>query len=180
MFTPRGVTKRFRAAVTGYYVLPPLLLLLLLTGRRRYAAVLLLKFVCLRSGITSDSVTQIISDTPRYHFIYHPVPQIGVRRFLSDLDAPSAADSENARAQPTRPNGLVPVICSSGQQEDQSIAAAGTPIGRARRAAVYAVRVFRLFVVRLISHCKQSLRVVHPWKCSPWTPKFPKTEFFVV
>jgi len=61
MFTPRGVTKRLRAAVTGCYVLPQLLLLL--TGRRRSAAVLLLYFVCLRSGITyRDSVTKITND----------------------------------------------------------------------------------------------------------------------
>jgi len=53
MFTPRGVTKRLRAAVTGYYVLLPLLLkllLLLLTGRlsqRIYFSY----FIRLRSGI---------------------------------------------------------------------------------------------------------------------------------
>jgi len=67
MFTPRGVTKRLRAAVTGYYVLPQLLLLLL-TGRRRSAAVLLLLFIiyfiCLISGITyRDSVTKITNDS---------------------------------------------------------------------------------------------------------------------
>jgi len=52
MFTPRGVTKRLRAAVTGYYVLPQYYYKLLLsTGRRRSAAVLLLQFIfCLRSG----------------------------------------------------------------------------------------------------------------------------------
>jgi hypothetical protein len=64
MFTPRGVTKRLSAAVTGYYVLLPLLLklllLLLLLTDRLSQRIYFSYFIRLRSGIRDVVMQNII------------------------------------------------------------------------------------------------------------------------